>query len=99
MENTVTKFADLVSAIIKADLTEDQLRLLNKSVVQLIHEKQEVKNLEALKKFNLLDKVWFDAKTRGIVHGQIIKLNTKTAKVKATTGMTWNVSIGLLRKA
>lgn len=47
------------------------------------------------------DTVTFDAKTRGIKKGIVIKLNEKTAKVVVTEGdrrITWNVSRPLLRK-
>lgn len=51
-------------------------------------------------KFDVGQKVHFDAGMRGIVHGEIVKVNNKTAKVKANaSGMNWNVSLGLLHAA
>ena len=41
--------------------------------------------------------VKFDAGTRGIIQGEVIKINTKRTKVKAGA-MTWNVSHSLLEE-
>jgi len=37
-------------------------------------------------------RVEFDARSRGIVKGVITKINTKSVKVLADSGMKWNVS-------
>jgi Holliday junction resolvasome RuvABC DNA-binding subunit len=43
--------------------------------------------------------VSFDAKTRGIITGEITKVNRKTVKVKADgVGFMWSVSPSLLKK-
>lgn len=44
------------------------------------------------------DKVKFDGKSRGIIHGTITKVNAKSIKVLATNGVTWNVSPQFLEK-
>ena len=44
------------------------------------------------------DKVKFDGKTRGIIHGTITKVNAKSVKVLASNGVTWNVSPQFLEK-
>ena len=41
--------------------------------------------------------VQFDAGTRGIIRGQVVKINSKRTKVKAGA-MTWNVSHSLLEE-
>lgn len=44
-------------------------------------------------------KVKFDAKTRGIITGEIVKVNPKTVKVKTERGIIWNVSRNLIQAA
>lgn len=59
-----------------------------------------LKDLIAMKtrrEFKVGDPVWFDAKTRGVIHGKISKINAKSVSVMATTG-NWKVSIDLLHK-
>ena len=43
------------------------------------------------------DTVWFDAGSRGIQRGKVIKINPKRTKVQCGM-MTWNVSHSLLNK-
>lgn len=76
---------DVHSWVMKADETE--LRLL-----------QEVISLKLRLSFKVGDKVKFDAKTRGIIHGTVSKMNAKSAKVLSDKGMTWNVSPQFLEK-
>jgi hypothetical protein len=42
--------------------------------------------------FKIGQKVWFDAKTRGIIHGTVQKVNAKSIKVLSSTGQVWNVA-------
>lgn len=45
------------------------------------------------------DTVRFDAKTRGIITGKVIKINPKTVKVRCDrTGMIWRVAASLLER-
>jgi len=48
--------------------------------------------------FRVGDTVRFDAKTRGIITGKISKINRKTIKIVADSGMIWKVSPTLLEK-
>jgi len=59
---------------------------------------QEVIALKLRLQFKVGDKVKFDAKTRGIIHGTITKMNAKSVKVQTDTGVTWNVSPAFLQK-
>lgn len=59
---------------------------------------QEVISMKLRFEFRVGDKVWFDAKTRGIVKGTIIKMNAKSAKVRTDAGLAWTVSPQLLQK-
>lgn len=47
--------------------------------------------------FSVGSRVMFDAKTRGMVHGKITKMNAKTVKVLADSGMIWTVGPNLLQ--
>lgn len=76
---------DVHSWVMKAD--EVELRLL-----------QEVISLKLRLSFKVGDKVKFDAKTRGIIHGTVSKMNAKSAKVLSSNGMVWNVSPQFLEK-
>ena len=45
------------------------------------------------------DTVSFDAKTRGIITGQVIKINTKTVRVRCNrTQALWKVSASMLKQ-
>lgn len=44
------------------------------------------------------NRVKFDARTRGMQYGEIIKVNKKTVKVKSDKGLIWNVSRSLVQK-
>lgn len=59
---------------------------------------QEVIGMKLRLQFKVGDKVWFDAKTRGIIRGVITKMNAKSAKVRTDAGVQWTVSPGLLQK-
>lgn len=59
---------------------------------------QEVISMKLRFEFRVGDKVWFDAKTRGIIKGTIIKMNAKSAKVRTDTGVAWTVSPQFLQK-
>lgn len=59
---------------------------------------QEVIGMKLRLQFKVGDKVWFDAKTRGIIRGVVTKMNAKSAKVRTDTGVMWTVSPTLLNK-
>lgn len=59
---------------------------------------QEVIALKLRLQFKVGDKVKFDAKTRGMIHGTITKMNAKSVKVQTDMGVTWNVSPTFLQK-
>lgn len=47
--------------------------------------------------FNIGDKVSFDAGSKGMQYGRIIKINNKTIKIDCF-GLVWNVEPSLLKK-
>jgi len=59
---------------------------------------QEIITMKLRLQFRVGDKVKFDAKTRGIIHGTLTKMNTKSAKVLSDKGVSWNVSPQFLEK-
>jgi len=69
------------------------------TIVNLINERRGVLSRQESRKFTIGDRVSFDAKTRGIITGEITKVNRKTVKVKADgVGFMWVVSPSLLKK-
>lgn len=57
-------------------------------------------SLSSLASMNLRvgDDVYFDAKTRGTIHGKVTKINRKSIKVTSNTGMAWKVSPQFVKK-
>ena len=69
------------------------------TIINLIKERQREIARQESRKFTVGDRVSFDAKTRGIITGEITKVNRKTVKVKADgVGFMWVVSPSLLKK-
>jgi hypothetical protein len=62
--------------------------------------KDQRRKLDGRASLSLLigDKVSFDAKTRGIIKGTVVKVNHKTVSVLADGGMRWKVSASLLKR-
>mgnify|MGYP000636753108 FL=1 len=48
--------------------------------------------------FRVGDKVYFDGRNRGIINGEITKINKKSIKITSTTGMAWKVHPEFVRK-
>lgn len=86
--------------IIVVDITNSDIQawILTKASADDLHLIQEVIRTKQSIQFHLGDTVWFDAKTRGIVHGKITKMNAKTIKVTTSDGMKWTVGPALLHK-
>ena len=83
------------------DVTSDDVQnwILNKASDGDLKLLQEIISMKMRIQFRIGDTVSFDAKTRGIIHGTIIKMNGKSFKVKATSGMEWKVAPSLLQKS
>lgn len=75
-----------------AKATNDELNQLT----SITNARRKIIGLEIGMSFKQGDKVWFDAKNRGIIHGTFIKLKQKNAEVRSDTGTTWTVSPALL---
>lgn len=85
-----------ISEIIKG-LTEEELRVANR----LIGERQrffwQKRNVKALERFFLNDRVYFDHKGQRIC-GTIVKINQRTVSIDTDDGVDWKVSPTLLRR-
>ena len=82
------------------DITSEDVQtwIMNKADAADLKLLQEVISMKLRFEFRVGDKVWFDAKTRGIIRGTIIKMNAKSAKVRTDVGGAWTVSPQFLQK-
>lgn len=80
------------------DLSENDLRLLNRMVVERLKLFHKARELNSLAKFNLADFVSFVYRGKKI-SGVIIRLNRRSATVRTVDGKEWKVSPGFLTKA
>ncbi|TSC55708.1 MAG: Uncharacterized protein G01um101418_729 [Parcubacteria group bacterium Gr01-1014_18] len=78
-------------------LSEDDLRLLNRMVVERLKLYHKVRDLKNLAQFNVMDRVCFNSEGRQIV-GIVIKLNRRSVTLRADDGHQWNVSPALLMR-
>ncbi len=83
-----------------ADITSEDVQtwIMTKADDSDLKLIQEVISMKLRLQFRVGDRVWFDAKTRGIIHGTITKMNAKTAKVRTDVGVQWTVTPALLHK-
>lgn len=79
-------------------LNEEQLRLINRKIVERLKLIHRAKSSVSLARFNLGDRVYFIYEGRKML-GTITKLNQKSASIKLDDGRQWLVSPGLLTKA
>jgi hypothetical protein len=82
------------------DITSEDVQtwIMNKADASDLKLLQEVISMKLRFEFRVGDKVWFDAKTRGIIKGTLIKVNAKSVKVRTDVGVAWTVSPQLLQK-
>jgi len=79
-------------------LSEADLRLLNRMVVERLKLYHKARDLKSLAQFNLMDKVYFTHDNKKI-SGIVTKLNRRSVTVKADDGHRWNVAPALLTLA
>jgi hypothetical protein len=85
--------ADVVSWIVaNTDLNDLD------SIVDLVRARKGALGLMLGMSFKPGDKVYFDARNRGIIKGTFLKLNQKNAKIQSDTGGVWTVDPTFLRK-
>jgi len=78
-------------------LSEEDLRLLNRMVVERIKLYHKARDLKGLAKFNLMDRVYFTHEGKQIT-GIVMKLNRRSVTIRTAEGKRWNVSPGFLRR-
>lgn len=72
-------------------LSEVDLRLLNRMVVERLKLYRKARDLNGLAKFNVMDRVYFVHDGKKIC-GAVIKLNRRSATVCSEDNHRWNVS-------
>ena len=92
MVNTLTEADDLI-----LKFNEEQLRLLNRKIVERLKLIRRAKSSVSLACFNLGDRVYFLYEGRKML-GAIIRLNQKSASIRLDDGRQWLVAPGLLTK-
>ena len=82
------------------DITSEDVQtwILSKATDTDLTLLRDIISMKMRIQFKVGDKVWFDAKTRGIVKGVISKMNGKSTKVRTDVGVQWTVSPKLLHK-
>ncbi|MBU0722904.1 hypothetical protein KJ973_01480 [Patescibacteria group bacterium] len=78
-------------------LSENDLRLLNRMVVERLKLYHKVSDLKNLAKFNLMDKVSFQHNNQ-YISGVVLKLNRRSVTIRATDGHRWNVAPSFLTR-
>lgn len=87
-----------IEAFIK-DLSEEELRYLNRLIVERLKLISQEKSTRSLSRFNLGELVQFKDSDGRMKTGRIVRLNKKTASVLTSDGQHWKVSPGLLQSA
>jgi hypothetical protein len=96
--NETVKLLDKYSAVeaIKK-LGVDDLRFLNRLIIERLKILHQVKSSLQMSKFNIGDKVSFQGANGEIKRGIIHRLNKKTVSIITDDKQQWNVAPGLLR--
>ena len=90
MDSRLTDFLDR--------LNEDQLRELNRHVVDRIRLLHERRAREAALAFDPGDRVAFDTADGYTVSGRVVRINRKTVTIDADDGRNWRVHPKILRR-
>ena len=79
------------------ELSEEELRYLNRLIVERLKLITQEKSTRALYRFNLNESVRFFDHEGQVKTGRIMKLNKKTASILTSDGQYWKVSASLLQ--
>jgi hypothetical protein len=77
-------------------LNEDDLRFLNRLIVERLKLINQARSTVMLAHFSVGDRVYFPASTGERKAGVIVRLNKKTASIRTDDGQHWNVHPGFL---
>ncbi len=76
-------------------LSETELRALNRQIVERLKFLQSVKAYQSMMRFDVGSTVGFET-DEGKIHGTLVKFNKKTVTVITKDNQRWNVSPQLL---
>lgn len=79
------------------EFTEEELRHLNRLIVERLRLMQQVKAHRAMTQFRVGQRVQFGSNTGGLVTGVLTKYNRKSVSVVTDQGESWTVAPTLLR--
>ena len=77
-------------------LNEEDLRFLNRLIVERLKLIHQARSTAMLADFNIGDRVTFQSNLGQQKTGVIVRLNKKTASIATDDGQKWNVHPGLL---
>jgi hypothetical protein len=78
-------------------LSEEDLRLLNRMVVERLKLYHKAEDLKEMARFNLIDRVYFEHDRRRIT-GTVTRLNRRSVTVMTDDGHKWTVAPSLLTR-
>ncbi|MDD5673179.1 MAG: hypothetical protein PHC61_03360 [Chitinivibrionales bacterium] len=78
-------------------LGEDDLRFLNRLIIERLKLIHQARATNALAKFSAGDRVSFEDNTGGRLSGIVTRLNKKSVTVIADGGAQWNVAPRMLK--
>jgi hypothetical protein len=81
------------------EFTEEELRHLNRLIVERLRLMHQVKAHKAMTQFRVGQRVQFTAGTGRVVTGVLTKYNRKSVSVVTEQGESWTVAPTLLRSA
>ncbi|HYX33251.1 MAG TPA: hypothetical protein VE954_09070 [Oligoflexus sp.] len=76
----------------------EELIDLNRRLVDYVKAVQHAKDMQAIAKFDVGDRVQFKTSAGGIIKGTIFRINRKTVVVHSDDHHDWKVSPNLLQK-
>jgi hypothetical protein len=80
------------------NLGEEDLHYLNRLIIERLKLIAQARSTALMTRFNIGDRVGFQAPTGKWISGIIQKLNKKTITIQAEDGHIWNVSPGFLSR-
>ncbi len=79
------------------ELNEEELRYLNRLIIERLKLIFQDKSTHAISRFNLGESVRFTDHEGRVKIGRIVRLNKKTVSILTTEGQNWKVAPSLLQ--
>jgi hypothetical protein len=89
-------FYDIIKGL--QGLTEEELQLINKTVVRNLKEKRNIKSAANKAMFSVGDQVKFCDRSGFCEVGTIVRIKTKKAIIDTGSIRNWDVPMGMLKK-